>query len=311
MAVISHRHRCIYVKVPKCASTSVLDWFLAHGAGRHTDRPSWYPGPLEHRIVPNAAAVALYPGYFTFTFVRDPHRRFLSVLGHANRLARVAGDPHRYGTVHEFAELCAELLADVRGLWGAEALAFLAAHPARRYGPRRIPLRDLRFLTCHARPQVDFLPDCNPARWFGLTRPDPAPLAFIGAVETLDVDFRRLHETLDLPRLPLPLRNVSAPVAPAHAGALRSGSATRRLVEEIYAADFAFLRRRRDAPAPPSRAPAPRPGLAMRIGRARLALAAFEIALEARIARRPALRRPLAPLARLRRRALAPPSRPG
>ena len=32
-AVISHRHRCIYVKFPKCASTSVPEWFAAHGGG--------------------------------------------------------------------------------------------------------------------------------------------------------------------------------------------------------------------------------------------------------------------------------------
>ena len=37
--MISHRHRCIYVKVPKCAGTSVLDWFVTHGGGRHSFRP--------------------------------------------------------------------------------------------------------------------------------------------------------------------------------------------------------------------------------------------------------------------------------
>ena len=37
--MISHRYRCIYVKQPKCAGTSVRDWFIAHGGGRHSSAP--------------------------------------------------------------------------------------------------------------------------------------------------------------------------------------------------------------------------------------------------------------------------------
>ena len=302
--MISHRHRCIYVKAPKCASTSVLEWFLLHGAGRHTDRPSWYPGPLEYRIVPTATAIALYPDYFTFTFLRDPHRRFLSIFRHAERLARTGAprQPRTYGSPHDFAELCAELLADTRGLWGAEALAFRAGRAERRYGPLGIPLRLLYFLACHARPQVDFLPGGDPVRLFGVALPGSAPLGFIGAVETLDADFTRLQERLGLPPVPPARRNVSPPAPEA----LHLEAATRRLVEEIYAEDFAFAGSSQGA-APGLVVPRPvrtprRAHPSIRLRRARLALAAAETALEARIVRATRLRRVLAPFARLRRR---------
>ena len=314
--MISHRYRCIYVKVPKCASTSVHDWFLAHGAGRYTDRPSWYPGPLEHRLVPTATAIALYPGYFTFTFLRNPYRRFLSVHGHAERLVRAGapGQPQGYGTLHDFAELCGEVLADTRGLWGSEALAFRAEHAERRYGPLGIALRDLRFLVCHARPQVDFLPDCHCERLFGVARTSAAPLSFTGAVETLDADFACLQARLGLPRSALARHNRSAP-APGAFEALRGDTAVRRLLEAIYAEDFAFagyplgavdgraaaLPRPAHGPAPIPRAGARAPA-ATRARRALLALAGAEIAVEARIVRTAPLRRVLAPLARLRRR---------
>ncbi len=304
--MISHRYRCIYVIMPKCASTAVHEWFLAHGAGRYTHRPYWsywYPGPLEHRIVPTATAIALYPDYFTFTFLRDPWRRFESTWLHANRLiaAGAPRQPRTYGSLRDFAELLAELLAETRGLWGREALAFRAEHAARRYGPLGIELRHLYFLACHARPQVDFLPGGEPPRLFGVRLARPAGLSFVGAVETLDADFARLRDRLGLPQAPLARRNVSAR-APETSASLRADAATRRLVEALYAEDFALLGARGGTDAGCADAGAGRAGPVTRLRRARLALAGAEIALEARIVRAPALRRALAPLGRWRRR---------
>ena len=37
--MISHRHRCIYVWVPKCGSTAVADWFAMHGGGGRIIKP--------------------------------------------------------------------------------------------------------------------------------------------------------------------------------------------------------------------------------------------------------------------------------
>ena len=59
----------------------------------------------------------LYPGHFTYSFVRNPCRRFLSRYRHAGRYpemrtAYTPNHPASNGTLREFTELCAELLAD-------------------------------------------------------------------------------------------------------------------------------------------------------------------------------------------------------
>ena len=308
--MISHRHRCIYIKMPKCASSSVRDWFLAHGAGRHSFPPYWYPGSLPHRLQWTVRALRLYPGYFAFTFLRDPHRRFLSLHRHANRLARqrAARDPRHPPTVgspEQFAALCAELLDETRLLWGAPASAFLRRNAERRYGPLGIRLRHLPFVFGHARPQVDFLPGGNPEGLFGPHHPTPARLDFIGAVETIDTDFDRLRETLRLPAAPLPRHNAAPAVAP-HGEPPRYDDAARRRVEALYAEDLAFLAARpagNDAPTdrPLCEATA-RPPAGTGLKRAGYNLLTLEIGLEQRLRRAPAWRRPLAPLARLRRK---------
>ena len=116
---------------------------------------------------------------------------------------RQSGDagahPADYGTFREFAELCREVLADFGPLWGREARAFFRAHGDREYGPRRIRLRHLGFVTGHARRQTDFLPDCNRERLFGVARIDDAPLSFVGTVEDMAADWRRLGGMLGLP----------------------------------------------------------------------------------------------------------------
>ncbi|WP_419164830.1 hypothetical protein [Candidatus Palauibacter sp.] len=48
--MISHRYRCIYIKVPRCGSTTLRDWFLDHGSGRHSFKPGWYGGILPDRM---------------------------------------------------------------------------------------------------------------------------------------------------------------------------------------------------------------------------------------------------------------------
>ena len=306
--MISHRHRCIYIKVPKCASTSVRDWFMAHAGARHSFPPYWYAGDLAERLQWVARAMELYPDYRTFTFVRNPFGRFLSLYRHANRIAaakaeRFAEHPPGYGTLGEFAALCAELLADTGSLWGAPATAFFHGHADRRYGPLGIRLRHCRYLFTHARPQVDFLPDCNPRRLFGRTRPNADPADFIGTVETLGADFERLKARLGLPPAPLLRRNAS-PSLPEPEEAY--DAANRRLVGELYARDIEFtgcgpddapvLRRSRSLRRSRGTQPAPR------LRRAAYTVRTLEIGLEARLRRIAPLRARIAPLARRIRR---------
>ena len=315
--MISHRHRCIYVKVPKCASTAVLDWFVSHGGGHHSFRPYWYGGLLSERIQGVTRTLNLYPDYATFTFLRNPYERFVSIYRYLRRLARAQprgarAHPADYGTPGEFAELCAEVLGDFAGLWGTEARAFFRAHAGRRYGPRGIALRHLGFVTGHARLQTEFLPDCNPGRLFGVARTDDAPLSFIGSVQDMAADWRRLREMLGLGGVALPARNAAKP---ATGTGRRAGYATfydgttRRLVEDIYAADLDFIGcgfedGRLSVPVPGRRArctAAHRPrGAGSVLVRARHRLRSLEIGVGDRILRHDALRRILRPLGRLR-----------
>ncbi len=315
--MISHRHRCIYVKVPKCASTTVLEWFAAHGGGWHSYRPDWYGGLLAERGQDLARLINLYPDYFTFSFVRNPYARFVSTWLHTRRLAtlqaRTPGNrpgPERYGSLRDFAELCLELRADFRNRWGDDAREFFRTNAGREYGPGRIELRHLRFVVIHMPPQTDFLPDCNPERLFGVRRVNSDPLAFIGAVETINTDFARLAADLGLPLARLPVRNASD-----HGGGRRYATlyddATRALVEELYADDLAFtgftfddasgraaapFRSRSGATERPARRREPRtlPARAWR------RLAALEIAAEERLVRSPTAVRLFRPVKALR-----------
>ena len=323
--MISHRHRCIYVKVPKCASTTVLNWFVAHGGGRHSFGPYWHGGMLSERIQTMPRVMNLFPDYATFTFLRNPYARFVSLYLHLRRLteARSAGvreHPADYGTLREFAELCGEVLGDVGPLWGQEARAFFNVHGRREYGPLGIELRRLGFMFDHARPQTDFLPDCNRERLFGIDRTDVAPLSFIGRVETMAADWRRLVDMLELPAAALPVCNAAV----AGAGDARSGryaveydDATRRLVEEIYAADFEFTgcsfgdRRRLATPGPglgaagagiqTGQRPARPRGAGLLAARMRHRAWSYRVSVEARLLRCKPLRRILKPLWRLSR----------
>ena len=328
--MISHRHRCIYVKVPKCASTTVLDWFAAHGGGRHSFRPYWYGGLLAQRVQAVARTINLYPDYRTFSFVRNPYERFVSTWRSARGVAAsqtlLAGNwpgPESYDNLGDFAQLCNELLADFRHRWGRDAEAFFRAHAEREYGPAGIKLKHLGWVVSHIPPQTDFLPNCNPERLFGVPRVNADRLSFIGSVETLDSDFAELSALLGLSRHPLPVSNASG--TGGRYAALYD-AATRRIVEEIYADDLAFtgfgFDGGRTASAPPyaqardrsaaDTTPASnvstlaqtgtgnRRGLRTRSARAWQRLAALEIMAEERMVRSATVRRVLRPLKVLR-----------
>ena len=318
--MISHRYKCIYVKVPKCASSSVLYWFKTHGKGRHSFKPWWYGGRLSERVQEVTRAMNHYPDYLTFAFVRNPYDRFVSTYLNARRKAVAEtrfSDPwvreEDYGTLREFAELCTELLADFGPLWGRDARNFFRANREREYGPRRVPLKYLGFVTDHARLQTDFLPDCHPERLFGVRRVNDDPLSFIGRIETIDEDFSRLADMLGLPGVRLPDRNTSG-MGVRREGARRYAAdydaATRRLVEDLYAADLDFTGCGFDDGRPLVAVPAPvapAAGRPVRRRSARTLLArawrrlwSIEVHFEAWILPSATVRRLLRPLKRLR-----------
>ena len=314
--MISHRHRCIYIKVPKCASTSVLEWFAAHGGGRPSFRPAWHGGPMAGRLPGTARAMNLYPDYLTFTFLRNPYERFVSLWLDLRRVARErrggGEEPAGLASLGGFAELAAEILADFGPCWGRDAAAAFRARRGRAYGPGGVRLGDLGWSADHLWPQTAFLPDCNPARLFGVARMRAAPLDFIGSVGRIDQDFARLAALLDLPGAPLPRHRDSGAgsgAARARRYAAHYDAAARRLVEELYASDLAFTgcgfddgRTEMAVPAragmPPVRraAPARRP-LATLPARAWRELWSCAAGVEARLVRLPVVWRAVRPLA--------------
>ena len=241
--MISHRHKCMFFQVPKCATTTIINWFLRHGKGRLILTPWWYGSILTDRVKVVTRVMNLYPDYFTFTFVRNPYERFVSLFLHASRQYAARGFPGDLGTLRDFAELCRDVLGSTGHLWGRESLDFFRENGEKEYGPGRVKLKHLAYVMYHARPQVDFLPDCNPQRLFGVRRVDDAPLSFIGTVEDVEADFRRVRAILGLPAFELPNRNTSGLGAGIERRRRYRGyydDATRRLVEDLYAADLEF-----------------------------------------------------------------------
>ncbi len=77
--MISHRHRCIFVKVPKTAGTSVARALSL----RHVGKPHRDIVQIREAVADNPACAA-YPGcfdeYFKFGFVRNPWDRVVSLF---------------------------------------------------------------------------------------------------------------------------------------------------------------------------------------------------------------------------------------
>ena len=163
---------------------------------------------MSQRIPGTAQAINLYPDYFTFTFLRNPYVRFVSLWLDLQRVARERrGEPggaaDGLATLRGFAELAAEVLADFGPCWGADAAP---VNPAER--ARSVPLAAAAKLaawalrTLGARRLLQALKD-DP-RVVGLVFPplDPAELPALGAAcrAAVEAASERLGEGLWLVR---------------------------------------------------------------------------------------------------------------
>jgi hypothetical protein len=182
--LLSHRHRFLFVHIPKTGGTSIRS---AMRQDRWLD-PLFWPGILcqhisrlcQHRLgsmMPRHAPVlvaremlppTLFGQLFKFTFVRDPWDRLASGYGHFRRERQDLLREYRIGNFAEFVDWILTVAPDTT--------------------PRAALIRALR------RPQSEYLVD-----WDGRLLVD-----FVGRYERLEEDFRQVTDRLQLKGRKLP-----------------------------------------------------------------------------------------------------------
>ncbi len=235
--MISYKYRCIYVRIPKNASTSIRNYF-GNFLGGHPMQPYLDLSYIAAHLDRLPRCINMFPTYFTFAFVRNPFDKFVSAWLHRfdpNR-KEFKESPMRNHSLKEYAELVKDLLI----YWSSTSLS-----SDREMGPHRVPLCDLWYEGHHCRYQKDFLLDYNPEYYFGVKRCNSAPCSFIGRYETLEEDLRCVMNILGAPQYKLFKDNVSLSRR-AKENEKRHyrdyyDKPTRRLVEEIYADDLELL----------------------------------------------------------------------
>ena len=232
--MISRKHKCIFIHIPKCAGAAVEKYLMRHAKSPPYDEITWRTNILRQKGL--AQAINLYPEYFTFTFVRNPFDRFVSYYLFGLWLKRRNNLPYAYRNFRECIDLTAELL---------DAEKTVQVEPNRKFGVLQTESKGLKYERYHVKRQVDFLLDGHPKVYFGVRRFNDAPCSFIGRYESLERDFFQVTDLLGIPRHPLLPWNVSGERFLDN-GKKRHYSTyfdktTRRLVEDLYAEDLEAL----------------------------------------------------------------------
>ncbi len=173
--MISHRHKCLFVHIPKTAGKSVLHAFGLPLLGRDYDGGlEGISDPYGHRPVIDYRREPWFRPYFKFAIVRHPLDRLVSAFafldgGGLNHFDREFAEMHLKRFDGDFRRFVREGLKDV------------VDH-------------------VHFRPQRDWICD----RW-GRTRVD-----FVGRFETLDESWREIRSRLKAPVEDLGRLNASA-----------------------------------------------------------------------------------------------------
>lgn len=203
--MISRKHGCLFVHIPKTGGQSVEAYFLAlHGLDwesrgplllRHNLDPDRGPSRLAHLTAPEYLEFGYVGGQefsqlFKFAFVRNPFDR---------------------------------LISEYRFNWQSRTYTF------RDFVLNHFPTKD-RYCDFyrHVMPQSDFIYDAS-----GSLLVD-----FIGRFESIETDFYRLCEVLGLPRTPLPHRNRGSQ---SHVSHDAYDDELLAFTREFYSADFELL----------------------------------------------------------------------
>ena len=73
--MISHKHQCIFIHIPRTGGTSIEHWFLNHTMGNKNL-------PLKHLTAPQAKLIYkdYWNDYYKFSIIRNPYNRFVSMF---------------------------------------------------------------------------------------------------------------------------------------------------------------------------------------------------------------------------------------
>jgi hypothetical protein len=163
-----------------------------------------------------AKVINLYPDYFTFTFVRNPFARFVSIWKHSER-----GQGYYFArnkknlTFKEYTLLIKE--------GKTEELSYFD-----RY---------------HIKKQVEFILDCNQDTFWGISRQTNKNCDFIGRFENLKQDFKQACQLIGIPKSDLPQEMVSPDkkkIFKKHYSSYYDPE-TIAIVKDMYAEDLDFL----------------------------------------------------------------------
>ena len=83
--IISHKYKCIFIRVPKCLSTSVEDFFIKLDPDCISSDNEVPYGHQTAKQVRQMVTEDEWNSYFKFTFFRNPEKRFISqYVDHSN-----------------------------------------------------------------------------------------------------------------------------------------------------------------------------------------------------------------------------------
>lgn len=212
--MISHQYKCIFIHIPKCGGTSI-EVFLKKNAGALGHRKE---EGLEYTMRREGLAkvINLYPQYFTFTFVRNPFDRFVSIWKHSERgKGYYFNRPKKNLNFNEYAHLIKEANLEQLSL----------------------------FDKYHSRKQIEFILDYNKSCFFGVPRKTGVDCNFIGKYENLQDDFKRICQILKINNYKLPLEMISPEakkIIRPHYSSYYDDE-TLAIVKDIYSEDIKYL----------------------------------------------------------------------
>jgi hypothetical protein len=212
--MISHKYKCIFIHIPKCGGSSIEKFLRTNAEGLGPKKEDG----LEHkmRLGGLAKTINLYADYFTFTFVRNPFDRFVSIWKHSERgTGYYFKRPRKKLSLKEYACLVND------------------------GDPQQLSLFD----KYHTKKQIEFILDYNKEVYFGVSRVDKANCNFIGRLERIQDDFEQVCEIMGIGNKQLPYEMISPDrkrIARRHYSTYYDKD-TLEIVKNIYSEDIALL----------------------------------------------------------------------